>query len=74
MMFKSLGEEEEAARVLNHLGFLYGIQARHDEAAHEVLGQQERLWSTDEEACVLVGPMDTEAMDRVTAYMRGYES
>ena len=46
-------------------------EARHGEGTFEVLGQQERLWSNDEEACVLVGPKDAVAMDKVATYVRG---
>ena len=46
-------------------------EARHAEGTLEVLGHQERLWSNDREACVLVGPEDAVAMDKVAAYVRG---
>ena len=46
-------------------------KARHGEGTFEVLGQQERLWLSAGEACVLVGPQDAVAMDEVTAYVRG---
>ncbi len=46
-------------------------EARYGDGTFEVLGQQERLWSNDAEACVLVGPKDGEAMEKVAAYLRG---
>ena len=48
-------------------------EARHGEGTFEVLDQQERLWSAAGEACVLIGPKDSVAMDQVTAYVRGSE-
>ena len=48
-------------------------EALHGEGSFEVLDQQERLWSAAGEACVLIGPKDSVAMDQVTAYVRGSE-
>ncbi|TDI22536.1 MAG: hypothetical protein E2P06_12470 [Acidobacteria bacterium] len=48
-------------------------EAWHAEKTLEILGLQERLWSDDGEACVLVGPNDAAAMDKVVAYVRAYE-
>jgi anti-sigma factor RsiW len=45
-------------------------KARHGEGTFEVLGQQEHLWLSAGEACVLVGPQDAVAMDEVIAYVR----
>ena len=48
-------------------------EARHAEKTLEILGLQERLWSDDGEACVLVGPNDAVAMDKIAAYVQAYE-
>ena len=48
-------------------------EAWHAEKTLEILGQQERLWADDGVACVLVGPNDTAAMDKVAAYVQGYD-
>jgi hypothetical protein len=48
-------------------------EGRHAEGTVEIMGQQERIWSSNGESCVLVGAQDVVAMDKVAAYMRRYE-
>lgn len=53
---------------------LYVIpETQQSERALEVMAHQARFWSSDEAAYVLVGQERADDMDKVVAYMRGYE-